>query len=86
MVVMFASRPNEIWFMEAVGRDGVRLNNWETAKSCIGEYFTKIAFRHLEWERTEESLNIVNQFLLETLGNQYSFRLNQLKKQNTKKY
>ena len=83
MVLKFGSDPDEIFFIEATSNQGVALKRFSGMKYTIGSFYKKIVLRHLDWERPDSSLDVLEQFINEVQGNQYSFSLRQLKKRNT---
>ena len=52
-------------------------------KKSLGTFYSKIALRHLDWERPDASLDLLEQFINETQGSKYQFKLGQLKKRQT---
>ena len=52
-------------------------------KHTIGNFYSKIVLRHLEWDRPDSSLDILEQFLEEAQQCHYKFRLKMLKKRQT---
>ena len=66
MVLKFGSEPNEVFFIEATSNHGVSLKRWSGMRHALGSFYQKIALRHLDWERPDESLEILEQFINET--------------------
>ena len=83
MVLKFGSEPNDVFFIEATSNLGVALKRWSGMRHALGSFYSKIALRHLDWDRPDESLDILEQFIKETQGNAYQFKLGQLKKRQT---
>ena len=83
LIIKLLAEPEEIYFVEATGNNGVFLNCWSLMKSNIGKFYDKVALRHLNFERTEKNLKIMEQFVRETLGNTYEFKLSQLMPRET---
>ena len=83
MCLKFGSEPNEVFFIEATSNQGVALKRFSAMKYTIGSFYKKICIRHLDWERPDSSLDVLEQFINEVQGHQYSFSLTQLKKRNT---
>jgi hypothetical protein len=52
-------------------------------KKNYGDFYSRIVLRHINGERTEESLSLLGKFLKEVCGNKYSFRPRQLVRQKT---
>ena len=66
MVLKFGSEPNEVFFIEATSNLGVQLKRWTGMKHVLGTFYEKVALRHLDWERPDESLDLLEQFITET--------------------
>ena len=66
MVLKFGSEPNEVFFIEATSNLGVQLKRWSGMKQALGTFYQKIALRHLDWERPDSSLDLLEQFINET--------------------
>ena len=67
-----------MWFIEATG-DGVYWRNWESdvkpewgIKQLIGTDFSKIVYRRLKVERTDELRDLMDDFVAEVEGRPYS--------------
>ena len=71
----FGSEPDEIFFIEATGNQGVSLKRFSGIKYTIGTFYKKIVLRHLDWDRPDESLDVLEKFVNEVQGSQYSFSL-----------
>ena len=69
MVVPYGPK-NDITLIEAAN-PRVRLIGWSSLKKEIGKMYIKIVYRHLDWERTEDSLDALRQFVGEVQGNAY---------------
>ena len=52
-------------------------------KNTIGDFYKKIVIRHLEWDRPDSALDMLERFVDEVQGAKYSFRLGMLKHRNT---
>jgi hypothetical protein len=83
MVLKFGSEPDEIFFIEATGNQGVSLKRFSGMKYTIGTFYKKIVLRHLDWDRPDSALDVLEQFVNEVQGSQYSFSLRQLNKRKT---
>jgi hypothetical protein len=83
MVLKFGSEPNEVFFMESTSNQGVSLKRFSGMKYTIGTFYKKICIRHLDWERPDESLDLLEKFLNEVKGSKYLFSLRYLSKRNT---
>ena len=76
MVVKLVSEPDEVFFLEALGDVGVTFRRWSRVRQAVGNFYTKIAIRHLDCERTDEKISLLAQFIEETEGSAYEFKLN----------
>ena len=65
MVLKFGSEPNEVFFIEATGNVGVGLKRFSGMKHALGNFYKKIVLRHLEWDRPDESLELLEKFVNE---------------------
>ena len=45
IVLRFGEGFEDLYILEAVGEDGVRLNSWISARWYVGSYFDKIGYR-----------------------------------------
>ena len=59
MVLKFGSEPKEVFLLEATSNHGVALKRWSNIKSALGSFYSKIVIRHLNWERSDESLEML---------------------------
>lgn len=59
MVLKFGSQPDEVFIIEATGNMGVTIRSFSRIMHHIGGFYTKCALRHLEWERPNASLDIL---------------------------
>ena len=59
MVLKFGSDPDEIFFIEATSNQGVALKRFSSMKYTIGSFYKKIVLRHLEWDRPDSSLDVL---------------------------
>ena len=83
MILKFGNEPEDVFFIEATSNQGVALKRYSAMKHAIGGFYKKIVLRHLDWERPDNSLDILEQFLQEVQGRQYSFSLSQLRRRET---
>ena len=68
MVLKFGSEPQEVFFIEATGNIGVGLKRFSAMKHAMGNFYKKIVLRHLEWDRPDESLEMLEKFVNEVQG------------------
>jgi hypothetical protein len=54
IVLRFGEGFEDLYILEAVGEDGVRLTSWISARWYVGSYFDKIGYRKLNYELTPE--------------------------------
>ena len=83
MVLKFGSEPDDVFFMEATSNQGVSLKRYSGMKFTIGSFYSKIVLRHLEWERPEMSLDVLERFIEQAQGRDYNFSLSMLRKRQT---
>lgn len=80
MVLKFGSEPEDVFFIEATSNQGVSLKRYSGMKFTIGSFYKKIVLRHLEWDRPDNSLDILERFIEEVQGRKYGFSLGMLRK------
>ena len=73
MVLKFGSDRDEVFFFEATSNHGVALKRWSSIKHALGSFYSKIAIRHLKWDRPDTALELLEQFINETEGSKYKF-------------
>lgn len=83
VILKFEEHPNEVFFLEATSNNGVSLRRWSSIKPHLGTFYLKVVIRHIDWERTESSLENLEVFMKEVVGNSYSFSMKQLFKRQT---
>ena len=73
MILKFEADPNEIYIVESTGNRGVALNKWSYLRPYIGEkeFYNKVIFRHLEFDRSNQLVDNLEQFLKEAIGQKY---------------
>jgi hypothetical protein len=75
MCLKFDSEENEIFLLEATSNLGVHLKRFSNVIPHMGGFYTKIALRHLDFERSDENLEMLEKFIKDALGKEYSFKL-----------
>ena len=65
MILKFGSEPNDVFFIEATSNQGVAIKRYSGMKHVIGSFYKKIVLRHLDWERPDSSLDLLEQFISE---------------------
>lgn len=78
MVIRYGSEPDEVFLVESESANGVSIKRWSDYPDEPGTFYTKVVLRHLEWERPDESIDILEQFIEETQGAEYKFSLQYL--------
>lgn len=84
MVVKYGSEPWDVFYIEATSNNGVSFIRWSDIRHAVGDFYDKVVLRHLDWERSDESLELLEKFIDEVEGRNYEFKLGNLKKQVTK--
>ena len=72
--------PDEVYYMEATGNSGVVCKKFSNLFSHINGFYEKIAFRKIKVERSNEMLEILDDFVVEANGQPYRFRLREARK------
>ena len=62
-VLKFSTEPNDVFFMESTSNQGVALKRFSGMKHIIGSFYEKIVLRHLEWDRPDWALDILEKFM-----------------------
>jgi hypothetical protein len=65
---------DDICILEATSNSGVHLKLFSNMVKYIGNFYKKIAFRHLEMERTDDQMETLNKFLDEAIGRKYDLK------------
>ena len=65
MVLKFGQEPDDVFYLEATGNQGVSIKRFSAMKHTIGRFYDKICLRHMEWHRPNEALDVLEQFLEE---------------------
>ena len=80
MVLKFDLDENEVYFVEATGTYGVELNKWSNIKNCIGnsKFYERVVFRHVDFERNDQTVDNLEKFLKEAIGLKYGVDLKKL--------
>lgn len=70
MILKFENDQNEIYLVESTGNRGVALNKWDFMRAHIGhkEYYDKVVFRHIEFDRSDQMVDNLEIFLKEAIG------------------
>ena len=80
MILKFGSEPDDVFYIEATSNNGVSLKRYSGMKHTMGTFYKKIVLRHLDWERSDSALDILEQFIEQAQGREYGFSLDQLRK------
>lgn len=85
MVLKFESAPEEVYFVEATGNNGVSLNKWQYIKPHIGKdkFYEKIVIRHVDFDRGGKMVKNLEKFLGEVVGLKYGISSSKLLRQKT---
>ena len=59
MVLKFGTEPENAFFIEATSNHGVSIKRFSGIKHAMGNFYSKIAIRHLDWERPDSSLDML---------------------------
>ena len=78
MGVKYSSEPWDVYYIEATSNNGVSFIRWSGIKHAIGTFYDKVVLRHLDWERTDESLELLEKFVDQVEGRDYDFALGSL--------
>jgi hypothetical protein len=54
---------------------GTRVIRWSEVRKNFSKFYERIAIRHLQFQRTKESLSSLEKFLQQVVGTKYSLSL-----------
>merc|ERR1712146_853806 len=57
IVLRFGNEVQDLYVLESVGEDGVRLTSWLCARGYVGNFFNKVGFRKLNYELDDQALD-----------------------------
>ena len=63
----------EVYFVESTCHLGVHIVKYSDIKDQIGKFYQKIVLRHLDWDRSDESLTTLIELVNKVNGNSYDF-------------
>lgn len=80
MVLRLDFDPDEVYYVESTGTNGVTICSWDQLREHIGKdkFIEKLVFRHIDFDRGDEMVNKLEIFLNEVIGNKYSLAPNKL--------
>ena len=52
IILRFGENIDDLYVLESVGDEGVRMTSWACARHYVGSYFDKIGYRKLNYELT----------------------------------
>lgn len=87
MILKFESEPGEVYLVDATGNRGVALNRWSFLRDHIGtgEFYEKVVFRHIDFDRNDKMVDNLELFLKEAIGLKYGLGGNKLFRRSTQK-
>ena len=68
LIVKYATDPSEIFVIEVDEQGKVSANKWSDLKTLKGTQYLKFAHRQLKWERPDEILPVIDDFLDKVIG------------------
>lgn len=79
MILKFDSSDDEtykqdIFYIEATGGQGVKIRKWQNIKENISTFYERVVLRHLNFERSDESLKKLENFLKQVHGLKYGLK------------
>lgn len=76
---------NDIILFESTGRDGVGLISWKGfTKHKFQNLYDKLVIRYLNYERSDEFLEILDKFIKFALKKKYKFNISKMLQKKTK--
>ena len=85
MVLKFDADMDDVYMIEATGGMGVALNKWNNLKEHVGPgcFYTKLVWRRVKFDRSDEMAEKLELLLKEALGRSYKCGVKQLTRQVT---
>lgn len=85
MLLKFEGDPDDLYLVEATGNRGVALNKWQYLREHVGDkqFYKRVVHRHVEFDRQNEKVDQLEQFLKESLGKKYGLNMNKLSRKKT---
>jgi len=84
VAILLRYNDGEIVLLEATGKDGVGLCRWKTfMRNDWHLLYSKLVYRHLEVERTEEFISEVEKFVKNVVGKKYKISASKLFKKKS---
>ena len=85
MILKMDNDDKEIYMVEATGNRGVALNKWEYLRQHCGsgKFYEKVVFRHVDFPRTNDMVDDLEQFLKEAIGQRYGIGSKKLMNRRT---
>ena len=80
MILKFETEEDEVFFVEASGNQGVALNKWSLIRPHIGagKFYSRVIYRHVEFERTDAMVESLECFLKEAIGRRYGLNVGKM--------
>ena len=75
MVLKFGTEPDGVFIIDATSNHGVSIRNFARIQNLFGNFYTKVAVRHLEWERPDACLEQLEQLLEEVSSHEYNISM-----------
>ena len=68
LIVKYTTDPSEIFVIDVDELGKVNVNKWSDIKALKGTQYLKFAHRQLKWERPDEILPVIDEFLDQVVG------------------
>ena len=78
IILRFGENIDDLYVLESVGDEGVRMTSWTCARHYVGSYFDKIGYRKLNYELTLKQLNDFDTFRRNSTGKEYGLNLKKI--------
>lgn len=78
IALRFGNEVQDLYILESVGEDGVRLTSWLCARGYIGNFFNKVGFRKLNYELEDRALEDFDVFRKKSCGKKYALNFSKL--------
>lgn len=87
MILKFETDPNEIYYVDATGTNGVACMKWSLLRSHYGpgKFYERIIYRHVDFNRSDEMVEKLEIFLKEAVGRKYGLNPAKIMRRTTVK-
>jgi len=78
MILKFESENDDLFILDSTSTHGVAITRWSGTRVYVGDFYERIVFRHLNLDRTNEMIDVLDTFLHEAVGKKYGLSADKL--------